>query len=89
MTLAYPVTNGIITFIEPPEGYNVDFQHPKQQKAIEHYLIFGIMGSIAFIALSQRLYTKICLSTGVKIDDGTCLNISISTFPFLLGRALC
>ncbi|KAI0127579.1 hypothetical protein BJ170DRAFT_683413 [Xylariales sp. AK1849] len=66
----FPVTNGVTTFTKPPEGYVVDFDHPQQQKVLEHYLLFGIGGSLAFIALVQRLYTKIYLSKGLQLDDG-------------------
>lgn len=63
------VTNGVTTFSKPPEGYVVDFDHPQQQKALEHYLLFGIGGTFAFVALLQRLYTKLYLHTGLQIDD--------------------
>ncbi|KAI1865317.1 uncharacterized protein JN550_008365 [Neoarthrinium moseri] len=66
----FPVTNGVTTFSAPPEGYVVDFDNPQQQKVLEHYLLFGIGGSLAFIALLQRFYTKIYLSKGLHIDDG-------------------
>ncbi|OHE94965.1 hypothetical protein CORC01_09759 [Colletotrichum orchidophilum] len=65
----FPVTDGIITVIKAPEGYRVDFEHPQQQKVLEHYLVFGILGPLAFLTLIQRFYTKFCLSDGLKIDD--------------------
>lgn len=65
----FPVTNGITTVIKTPEGYLVDFEHPQQQKVLEHYLVFGILGPLAFLTLIQRFYTKFCLSDGPKIDD--------------------
>lgn len=74
---AYPVTDGVTTLIAPPAGYVVDFEHPSQQKAIEHYLIFGIMGPLALTALLQRLYTKQHLSTGLKVDDGMFFKMSV------------
>ncbi|KAK1997952.1 integral membrane protein [Colletotrichum falcatum] len=52
-----------------PPGVVVDFDHPRQQKVLEHYLIFGIGGTLAFVALCQRYYTKIYLSKGLQIDD--------------------
>lgn len=67
----FPVTNGVQTLVPPPEGYVVDFENPQQQKVLEHYLIFGILGPLAFIALLQRYYTKIFLSKGLQVDDGT------------------
>ncbi|OHF03678.1 integral membrane protein [Colletotrichum orchidophilum] len=55
--------------IPAPPGVTVDFDHPRQQKVLEHYLLFGIGGTIAFIALCQRFYTKLFLSKGLRVDD--------------------
>lgn len=66
----FPETYGIPTLVPPPEGYVVDFENPQRQAVLEHYLIFGIGGPLAFIALMQRFYTKIFLSKGLQIDDG-------------------
>ncbi|KAJ3544539.1 hypothetical protein NM208_g2999 [Fusarium decemcellulare] len=65
----YPVTDGVTTFLEPPEDYVVDFDNPQQQKALEHFLIFGILGSLAFVCLIQRLYTKHFITGSLKVDD--------------------
>ncbi|CAM1503371.1 Fc.00g081470.m01.CDS01 [Cosmosporella sp. VM-42] len=67
----YPVTDGVTTFLPPPEGYVVDFDNPQQQKEFHHFLIFGILGSLALFCLVQRLYTKHFLTAGLKIDDGS------------------
>ncbi|KAF5242472.1 hypothetical protein FANTH_8638 [Fusarium anthophilum] len=66
---SYPVTNGVITFLPPPEGYVVDFDKPQQQDALKHFLIFGILGSLAILCLLQRLYVKYYITRGLKIDD--------------------
>ncbi|KAF5562457.1 monocarboxylate transporter 2 [Fusarium phyllophilum] len=66
---SYPVTNGVITFLPPPEGYVVDFDNPQQQEALKHFLIFGILGSLAILCLLQRLYVKYYITRGLKIDD--------------------
>ncbi|KAL0940477.1 uncharacterized protein CTRU02_203240 [Colletotrichum truncatum] len=58
-----------VSVIPAPPGVVVDFDHPRRQKVLEHYLLFDIGGTIAFIALCQRLYTKIFLSTGLQTDD--------------------
>ncbi|KZL86818.1 integral membrane protein [Colletotrichum incanum] len=58
-----------VSVIPAPPGVEVNFDHPRQQKVLEHYLIFGIGGTIAFIALCQRFYTKLFLSKGLQIDD--------------------
>lgn len=67
--MSFPSISGIDVFRLPPEGYVVDFDNPKQQYVLEHYLIFGIGAPIALIALLQRFYTKIFLSKGLQIDD--------------------
>lgn len=66
----FPEINGTQVLQLPPEGYVVDFDNPQQQKVLEHYLVFGIGGPLAFIALIQRYYTKVFLSKGLKVDDG-------------------
>ncbi|KAK2041822.1 integral membrane protein [Colletotrichum somersetense] len=58
-----------VSVIPAPPGVEVNFDHPLQQKVLEHYLVFGIGGTLAFIALCQRFYTKIFLSKGLEIDD--------------------
>ncbi|TDZ39514.1 Satratoxin biosynthesis SC1 cluster protein 4 [Colletotrichum trifolii] len=65
----FPVTNGVETFSKPPDGYVVDFDHPKQHLVLEHYLAFGIGGPLAFVTLLQRFYTKIWLANGFQMDD--------------------
>lgn len=70
---SFPKIDGVEVFRLPPEGYVVDFDHPKQQKRLDHFLIFGIGGPLALIALLQRYYTKIFLSKGLQVDDGMIL----------------
>ncbi|KAK2012360.1 integral membrane protein [Colletotrichum eremochloae] len=60
----------VAAFPAPP-GVEVDLDHPQQQKVLEHYLIFGIGGTLATIALAQRFYTKIFLSKGLQMDDAS------------------
>lgn len=67
----FPTTNGVKTFISPPDGYVLDFDNPSQSLANQHYALFAVGGFLAFLAISQRFYTKIFLSKGLQIDDGT------------------
>ncbi|KAJ0158838.1 hypothetical protein CTA2_10764 [Colletotrichum tanaceti] len=60
-----------VSVIPAPPGVEVNFDHPRQQKVLEHYLIFGIGGTIALVALCQRFYTKLYLSKGLQIDDAS------------------
>ncbi|KAI5458203.1 hypothetical protein BGZ63DRAFT_432708 [Mariannaea sp. PMI_226] len=68
---SFPKIDGVEVFRLPPPGYVVDFAHPQQQKKLDHYLIFGIGGPLALIALLQRYYTKIFLSKGLQVDDAS------------------
>ncbi|RSM02378.1 hypothetical protein CEP52_007999 [Fusarium oligoseptatum] len=66
----FPTINGTEVFRLPPPDYGpLDFDNPKQQKKLEHYLIFGLGAPLALIALLQRYYTKVFLSKGLQIDD--------------------
>lgn len=71
MASGYPVTNGVTTFLPPPEDYIVDFDNPQSQNVLHHFLIFGILGPLALFCLVQRLYTKHYITGSLKIDDGT------------------
>lgn len=64
-----PMVDGIIVAAEAPEGWVVDLENPVRTSVLEHYCIFGVMGSFALIALCQRFYTKIFLSKGLGVDD--------------------
>lgn len=77
--MEFPVVNGVKVFTQPPEGYVVDFDNPRQQKVVEHYAIFGVFGTLAFIALCQRYYTKIWLSKGLQVDDCECALLLIES----------
>jgi hypothetical protein len=65
----YPVVDGVTVLVLPPPGITPDFDHPRQNKWLEHYLVFGIGAPLAFLALCQRFYTKIFLSRGLQLDD--------------------
>lgn len=67
-----PMVDGIIVAAEAPPGWEVDLENPVRTSVYEHYCIFGIMGTFAFIALCQRFYTKMFLSKGLALDDCEC-----------------
>ena len=72
--------NGIPMLAPAPEGWEVDIENPTRTSVMEHYLIFGIMGSFATIALMQRFYTKVFLSVGLRIDDRTLFSLHLLFF---------
>ncbi|VUC27945.1 unnamed protein product [Clonostachys rosea] len=69
MAIEFPTYNGVEVAALPPPGYEVDFDNRKQQKWLEHVLIFALMAPLALLALLQRFYTKIFLSKGLQVDD--------------------
>lgn len=81
----YPVTDGVTTFLSPPEGYEVDFDNAQYQGKLQHYLIFGILGFVAFFCLVQRIYSKHFLASGLKIDDGELDHGRLQRIGWVLG----
>jgi hypothetical protein len=67
----FPVTDGVTTFLPPPEYYDVDFANPQSQNKYDHFAITGVLGSLALFCLCQRLYTKHFIATGLQVEDGT------------------
>lgn len=65
----YPIVDGVTVLVLPPAGVVPDFDHPEQNKRLAHFLVFGIGGPLAFLALCQRFYTKLFLSKGLQLDD--------------------
>ncbi|KXJ93644.1 hypothetical protein Micbo1qcDRAFT_193051 [Microdochium bolleyi] len=64
-----PLVNGVETLLAAPPGYVVNLENPQRSKVIEHYVVCGIGGTLAFLALAQRYYTKIFLLKGLHLDD--------------------
>ncbi|KAF4966506.1 hypothetical protein FSARC_5820 [Fusarium sarcochroum] len=67
--VSFPMFNGTEVYQLPPESYVVNFENPKQQYKIQHYLVFGAGASIALVALLQRYYMKVFLCRTLQIDD--------------------
>ncbi|KAG9258803.1 uncharacterized protein F5Z01DRAFT_4344 [Emericellopsis atlantica] len=66
------IVDGEVMFIHPPDDWPTDefsWRDPVRSFVQEHYFIFGVMGSLALIALCQRFYTKAFLSKGLAVDD--------------------
>lgn len=63
------VVNGVVTPLEAPEGWVVNFDNPVRQAVPAAFWVsgFGLFFSITFMA--QRMYTKIFLSGGLQVDD--------------------
>ncbi|KAM3450931.1 hypothetical protein MY3296_005707 [Beauveria thailandica] len=66
---SFPVVNGETVLMAPPDGITPDFDNPRQNHRLQHYLAFGIGGPLALAFLCQRYYTKLYLSKGLQIDD--------------------
>lgn len=68
----FPVTDGVITYLSAPEGYEVDFENPQKQYDTHLYAIVGAGSALTLVFMYQRLYTKIFLSKGLQLDDSKC-----------------
>lgn len=68
---AFPVTNGVTTYLAAPEDYDVDFDNPQKHYHMTLYAIVGIGNFLALLFMYQRLYTKTVLGKGLQLEDGT------------------
>lgn len=67
---AFPLTEGVRTFLAAPEGYEVDFENPVRNHELTLYLVIGIGNVLAALFMFQRLYTKLVLLKVFLIEDG-------------------
>ncbi|KAM0430954.1 hypothetical protein ACHAPT_005588 [Fusarium lateritium] len=58
----FPVVDGVEVLIPPPQGYVVDFEHPKQQCALAAYILWGTGTFMATLFFIQYLYVKLWLT---------------------------
>ncbi|CCF37596.1 hypothetical protein CH063_08889, partial [Colletotrichum higginsianum] len=64
-----PVVNGVITVLQPPDGYVVDFDNPQRQAVPEVYYVAGFGTFLSLLLMAQRLYTKAFLVGRLQWDD--------------------
>lgn len=67
---AFPITEGIRTYLAKPEEYVVDFDNPARFHEVTLYCVIGIGNVVALMFIVQRMYTKLVLTTGLQLDDG-------------------
>lgn len=69
--MSFPVVDGVEVSVEPPAGYQVDFENPQTAGSTirNAYWIFGLEFAIATIFLGQRMYTNAVLIRKFLIDD--------------------
>ncbi|KAK7408448.1 hypothetical protein QQX98_009375 [Neonectria punicea] len=69
--MSFPVVNGVEVSMEPPAGYQVDFDNPQTAATTikNAYWIFGLEFALATIFLGQRMYTNAVLLRKFLIDD--------------------
>jgi hypothetical protein len=65
-----PVVDGVVTVMEAPEGYVVDFDNPQRRALPLAYWVAGVGTFLSVLFMAQRLYTKMFLTGGLKLDDG-------------------
>lgn len=57
----FPAVHGVTVAVAPPDGYDVDFEHPKRGHEIESYVVSGLGMAIAALFFLQFLYVKLGL----------------------------
>ncbi|TDZ38608.1 hypothetical protein C8035_v005794 [Colletotrichum spinosum] len=64
-----PNVSGVITALDPPAGYVVDFDNPRRRDVFETYVILGFGMFLALLFLLQRLYVKLVIRKKFGFDD--------------------
>lgn len=52
-----------------PDGYVVDFDNPERRADVATYWCFGVGMSLAMLFTAQRVYVKLGIGTGWRLDD--------------------
>ncbi|KAH7041603.1 uncharacterized protein B0I36DRAFT_205490, partial [Microdochium trichocladiopsis] len=63
------ITNGVLTILPAPAGYEVDFEHPRRIGIPETYWVVGVGNAISILFFAQRIYTKIAILRKFSWDD--------------------
>jgi hypothetical protein len=82
--MALPVTKGVVTFLAPPEGYEVDFENPQRNGDVACYWLTAVGSFLALLFLGQRLYVKAVVRRRLGLDD--CV---LRAFPVMYIFASC
>lgn len=65
------MTDGVLTVLPAPEGYEVNFENPPQVGHIAGYFVTGVGISLAAAFLGMRLYTRCFITRNFGLEDGT------------------
>lgn len=68
----FPVIHGVTVAVAPPDGYDVDFEHPKRRHEIESYVVSGLGMAIAALFFLQFMYVKLGLLRKADGETGMC-----------------
>ncbi|KAI1636668.1 hypothetical protein F4809DRAFT_608529 [Biscogniauxia mediterranea] len=63
------VVDGVPVLVPPPEGYAVDFDHPRRNLVPEIYYVSGACLLLSSVFVAQRAYTKVFVSKKVQAED--------------------
>ncbi|KAI0596914.1 hypothetical protein F4775DRAFT_562414 [Biscogniauxia sp. FL1348] len=81
------IVDGVPVLVPPPEGYTVDFDHPRRNLVPEIYYISGAGLLLSSVFVAQRVYTKVFVSKKVQAEDYLLLSawvLSITITAILL-----
>lgn len=68
------LTDGVLTVLPAPAGYNVDFANPMRTGNIAGYWVTGVGMILSTSFLMMRLYTKIFIIKSFSVDDVTLIS---------------
>ncbi|KAK7424003.1 hypothetical protein QQZ08_008827 [Neonectria magnoliae] len=73
----FPVVDGVTVFMAAPDGYEVDFDHPKRRFELEAYIVCGVGLVLALFFFVQFLYVKIWVLRRLDGESGSFSNALI------------
>ncbi|KAK7417815.1 hypothetical protein QQX98_004289 [Neonectria punicea] len=70
----FPVVDGVTVFMAAPDGYEVDFDHPKRRLELEAYIVCGVGLVLALFFFVQFLYVKVWVLRRLDGEAGSFAN---------------
>ena len=71
-------TDGVLTALPAPEGYQVNFDNPPQIGDVAGYWTTGFGLTLGVIFLAMRLYTRAFISRNFGLEDGKPVSLMLA-----------
>lgn len=79
------MTDGVLTMLPAPAGYDVDFEDPARRGVLAGYWATGIGLVLSTSFLAMRIYTKLVITKSFSVDDGALLVSFVSMLSISSG----